>query len=167
VHGRAASKEAAIALAEAMIRSGEFPSPEDAKQRRKEELERHRNRPSAIRRREERKQENKLLSVMSDAERRDHRDDDVTPFYELFADAYDLTDPNLWRSNSFALLRPRLIISVEAAIARRRKSGADVEAVEPILQLVQSRLPGGNGMINQACARAKHKMAGSAAAPAV
>ena len=114
IHGSAASKEAAVALAEALIRSGEFPSPEQVRQRRKE----WRNQPSAIRRRAERDHELKLFSAMCAAEHRDRDDDGVTPFYELFADAYDLSDPNLWRSNSFALLRPRLIISVEAAITR-------------------------------------------------
>ena len=31
---------------------------------------------------------------------------------------FDLADPDLWKSNSFASLKPRLIIHVEAAIAK-------------------------------------------------
>ena len=41
----------------------------------------------------------------------------TTPFYEIFAEAFDLADPSLWKSNSFAVVRPRLLIEVRAAIA--------------------------------------------------
>ena len=35
----------------------------------------------------------------------------------MLAEAFDLTDPNLWKSNSFASMRPGLIVHVEADIA--------------------------------------------------
>jgi hypothetical protein len=119
VHGQAASKDAAVTLAREMIRDGRMPTPEEAKRRRKERLEGQRkanaNQPSRQRRREERKAEDELMGTMFDAKRRDERE---PPFYELFADAFDLEDPDLWKSNAFAMLRPRLIVSVEAAVAR-------------------------------------------------
>jgi hypothetical protein len=47
----------------------------------------------------------------------DWQDRFATPFYEIFADAFDLADPDLWKSNSFAMVRPRLLTEVRAAIA--------------------------------------------------
>ena len=38
------------------------------------------------------------------------------PLCEVLADAFVSVDPGLWRSNSFASLRPRLISRVEHAI---------------------------------------------------
>ena len=42
----------------------------------------------------------------------------ATPFYDAFAEAFDLADPDLWRSNFFAMLRPRLLLRLRAAVAR-------------------------------------------------
>jgi hypothetical protein len=122
VHGQAASRDAAVTLAREMIRDGRMPTPEEAKRRRREQVEGQRkananraNQPSRIRQREERKKSRDLMSIMFDAE---HRDECEPPFYQLFDDAFDLNDPDLWKSNAFAMLRPRLIVSVEANIAR-------------------------------------------------
>jgi hypothetical protein len=119
VHGQAASRDAAVTLARELIRDGRMPTPEEAKRRRKERLEEQRkanaNRLSRTRRREESKKSHDLMSTMFRAQDRDKGE---PPFYELFADAFDLEDPDLWKSNAFAMLRPRLIISVEAAVAR-------------------------------------------------
>jgi hypothetical protein len=52
---------------------------------------------------------------MFDAERKNKK---ATPFYEIFAEAFDLADPDLWKSNSFAMVRPRLLLEVQAVIAR-------------------------------------------------
>jgi len=76
--------------------------------------------------------------------------------------------------DKFPKRRPRVTTCRFLATRAMQRHGAAgclattaLTGVEPILQLVQSRPPGGNGMINQACARAKREMAGSAAAPAV
>jgi hypothetical protein len=44
--------------------------------------------------------------------------EDAPPLWEVLADAFDLSDPDLWRSNSFAVLRPRLTIELEYYISR-------------------------------------------------
>jgi hypothetical protein len=45
------------------------------------------------------------------------RDNDATPLWECIADAFDFSDPNLWRSNSLASLRPRLVIWMRRVVA--------------------------------------------------
>jgi hypothetical protein len=121
-HGQAAAKEDAIALAERMVRDGTLPAPEEARQRRHEiaqrEREKRAKRPSEIRRKEERKQERAERDRMFGAYWKAHHENEIaTPFFEIFAEAFDLADPDLWKSNSFALLRPRLVIETRAAIA--------------------------------------------------
>jgi hypothetical protein len=71
-------------------------------------------RPSAIRRREQRQHERAALSRWCDAEFRERM---AAPPYLAVVGTLDLHDPNLWRSNSFAMLRDRLIISVRAHLS--------------------------------------------------
>jgi len=123
IHGEAASREEAVALAEQMVRDGTLPTPEEAKQRRREaeQKEQHKReqrsqQPSEQRRQErehDREQRDRLLSAWADARMAEFQ---APPFYEIFAEAFDLADPNLWRSNSFAMVRPRLLIEVRAAV---------------------------------------------------
>jgi hypothetical protein len=40
------------------------------------------------------------------------------PLYEALAEAFDFSDPDLWRSNSLASLRPRLVIWMQSVVAR-------------------------------------------------
>jgi hypothetical protein len=119
VRGQAAAKDAAIELAEAMIRDGRMPTPEQARQYRKQRLQEQRARrakqPSEMRRLAERENERRLYDAEDEAEQRDK---DAVPLYEVLADAFDLRDPELWRSNSFAALRARLIVSVRYGIAK-------------------------------------------------
>jgi hypothetical protein len=118
IHAFEVDKAAAVALAKEMIRDGRLPSPEEAGQQRKERLQRDRERrakqPSEIRRREKREEDYRLDREKWEAEKRDENE---TPLWEVLADAINLDDPELWKSNSFALLRPRLIITLRAAIA--------------------------------------------------
>ena len=44
------------------------------------------------------------------------RDRAEPPLYETLSEVFDFADPELWKSNSFAALRPRLIIHVEAVV---------------------------------------------------
>ena len=112
IHGQAAAREDAIALAEAMIRGGEFPAPEEVRktdeERRQREREKRARQPANIKKRQRREREFQAW----------HDEATAQPFFELFAEAFDLSDPELWRSNSFAMLRPRLAIEVRAAIAK-------------------------------------------------
>jgi hypothetical protein len=117
IRGSAASKDEAVALAEAMVRDGRMPDPQtaraEAKERRRAERSKRDKRPSEQKRKVERERE--ALSLMSETES-DERN--AQPLYETLDEAFDLGDPELWRSNSFAALKPRLIVHVEAAIAR-------------------------------------------------
>jgi hypothetical protein len=129
IHGEAASKEEAIALAERMVRDGTLPTPEEAKRRRREGVQRalevaqrkreqRSQQPSeqrrTLQREHEREQRERLLSAWADAQMAEFQ---AKPFYAIFAEAFDLADPNLWKSNSFAMVRPRLVIEVRAAVA--------------------------------------------------
>ena len=46
-----------------------------------------------------------------------YKEDEAQPLYEMLAEAFDFADPELWKSNSFAGLRPRLVLHLKAAIA--------------------------------------------------
>jgi hypothetical protein len=119
IRGQAAAKDAAIALAEAMIRDGRMPLPQDARKQRQERLERQRNTPSAKRRREQRREQQERLSRTWSAKYGAERQEELQqPLYQVIADAFDLTDPDLWKSNAFASLRQRLIVFLKAAIAK-------------------------------------------------
>jgi hypothetical protein len=118
IHGKDKAKDGAVALAEAMIRDGRMPTPEEARKARRERLKRDRERrakrPSEIKRREARE----LVGVYFEADRKERMTEEDEPLYEVLADALDLTDPELWKSNSFARLRDRLITNVRAAITK-------------------------------------------------
>ena len=119
VHGKAAAKEEAIALAEKMVRDGTLPTPEEAAELHREakqhEREKRAQRPSEIRRKQERAERDRLLHAWFEV---DWENQQATPFYQIFAEAFDVADPGLWKSNSFAMVRPRLVIEVRAAIAQ-------------------------------------------------
>jgi hypothetical protein len=38
------------------------------------------------------------------------------PLYEALAEAFEFSDPDLWRSNSFASLRPRLVVWMHSVV---------------------------------------------------
>jgi hypothetical protein len=112
-------KAAAVALAQAMIRDGRMPTPEQAKQdhaeRQQRERERREKRPSEIARREAREKEDRLSAEHYRLEYVEEKR--ATPYWELLADVFDLADPDLWKRNSFAPLRDRLILSLKTEIA--------------------------------------------------
>ena len=130
IHAQEVDREAAAALAKAMIRDGRLPDPKTARQsfeagekQRQQEREKRRQQraqqPAQIAKRErEREQEKQRLERSEtrwDAEAKERRE---PPLYEVLADAFDFSDPDLWKSNSFASLRPRLIIHVRHVIAK-------------------------------------------------
>jgi len=196
IHGPAASKDEAVALAEAMVRDGRMPSPAEAKaaamERRTEaeklrdekaaKLERQRfearaeamvkegrastldeartllkafkaeqeseaaaeaaarqaeyerlrkarekraNQPAELKRRAEQaaaraerraKMEAESVAFYRQRDAEQH-EREAEPLHEVLDNAFDLGDPDLWKSNSFAALKPRLIVHVEAVIA--------------------------------------------------
>ena len=120
IHGAEVSKAAAVALAEAMIRDGRMPDPETAKQNLadyQETLRRERQRrsqqPAEI---EKREQEKRRIELFYEAWRANDVEKKAEPLYELLADAFDFAEPDLWKSNTFAALRPRLVLHVKHAI---------------------------------------------------
>jgi hypothetical protein len=138
IHGAAASKDEAAAMATDMIRDRRLPSPEEAtwrrlpermrgpsfeaylaeEQRKREQREKRNRQPAVIRRKEERKRLDEEWSASMRTEwNARQRDQKEAPLYEVLADVFDFADPELWKSNSFAALRPRLIIHLERQIA--------------------------------------------------
>jgi hypothetical protein len=117
IHGEDKDKAGAVALAEAMIRDGRMPTPEDANKARQERLKRDRERrakqPAQIRRQER----DRLLMAAWRAEGVERGAEVDEPLYEVLANAFDLADQELWKSNSFARLRARLIPYLQSAIA--------------------------------------------------
>jgi hypothetical protein len=119
IHGQAAAKEEAETLAGAMIRDGRFPSPEEANAARRERRAQRRAQPAQRRKAEERKRQyDKHIEVMMSESRARWAEEAEPPLYAALADVFDFADPELWKSNSFAALRPRLEIHVRAAVAR-------------------------------------------------
>jgi hypothetical protein len=135
IHGSAASKDEAVALAEAMVRDGRMPSPAEAKaaaaarqaeyERLRKAREKRASQPAEQKRRAEqaaaRAARHAKMAAESVAFHRQQdavkRDREAEPLHEVLDNAFDLGDPDLWKSNSFAALKPRLIVHVEAVIA--------------------------------------------------
>jgi hypothetical protein len=139
------NRSTAVTLAEAMIRGGSLPSPEELTARRERETQQRRKQtaeyerrskltaaeraaayeaslsqtPSAVRARAERREREERSNQLRDqkwaAERRDVQ---AAPLWMALADAFDFADPNLWRSNSFASLRPRLVLYLQRVVAK-------------------------------------------------
>jgi hypothetical protein len=118
VHGRAAAKDEAVALAEAMIRDGRLPTPEAASAARRARREKRRNQPAQIRRRAERQRADHHRSDLMTRAWQANLQESAEPLYEMLAAVFDFADPELWKSNSFAALRPRLAAHVGAAVAK-------------------------------------------------
>jgi hypothetical protein len=118
IKGMAASKDEAVALTKTMVVDGRMPSPEQARaehnERRRVAREKRQQQPAQIRRREE---DRRYIDAISDAWRAKAEEDKAPPLYEALADALDFADPELWKSNSFAALRPRLLLHVRRAVA--------------------------------------------------
>jgi hypothetical protein len=111
IHGQAHSKRAAVALAREMIRDGRIPSPEEAwrKARRgiAERRDKRRQQPAQIRKREERQRLDAACAETGRAEWNARWADTVEmPLLEALAEAFNFTDPDLWKSNSWAGLWP-------------------------------------------------------------
>ena len=126
IQGGEASKEAAVKLAEAMIRDGRMPDPATARlnlhAERKADREKRERQPAQIAKRERERRYSEATSKRYEME---FEEEQAPPFYEVMADAFDFTDADLWKSNSFATIRPRLLLNVRAAIAKLEGDLAD------------------------------------------
>jgi hypothetical protein len=129
IRGQETSRDAAVELAKEMIRDGRMPTPQEAraqaeareaaakalKAARKAASDKPANVLARQKREEQRKHSDQLMQARWRAE---FRDDAETPLWECIADAFDLSDPNLWRNNSFGSVRPRLVIWMQRIVAR-------------------------------------------------
>lgn len=118
IHGEDKDKDGAVTLAEAMIRDGRMPTPEEATKARNQRLKRDRERRAKQPAQMKKAERDRLFTASWEAERKEQHIEQDEPLYEAVADALDFTDPELWKSNSFARLRDRLIPTVQAAIAK-------------------------------------------------
>src|SRR5262249_6430128 len=117
-NGQAISKEAAVTLAREMILDGRMPSPQQAhdarlatQRERARRREKRNQQPAQIRKREKRRRMNKAQNAAFRAQWEAERLDKAQlPIEEALAVVFDFTDPELWKSNSWAVLRPRLIM---------------------------------------------------------
>jgi hypothetical protein len=125
IHGAEAAKDEAVDLAKAMIADGRMPSPQEAGKSYAEEVMQKRakraQQPAQITRDQRRATARRLFSAKMEA---DLRDEEELPLWEVLAQAFDFTDPDIWRSNSFAVMRPRLIISIKRTIAELEHMGS-------------------------------------------
>jgi hypothetical protein len=126
IHGTATSKTAAVQLAKAIIRDGRMPDPHAAwetrskadNERRRKAREKRDQQPSVQKRRAERQQQHKeYIGTMRAEWEAEHREKEAQPLYEMLHQVFGFADPELWRSNSFATMPPRLIIHLEAVVA--------------------------------------------------
>ena len=110
IHGAEASRDAAVALAKAMIRDGRMPDPETARRNRKERVERQREKRNNSRRKfgEQEAERDRLHGLMHKAWDLDDEDERATPIVDEMAAHFDFADPDLWKSNSFASFRRAL-----------------------------------------------------------
>lgn len=123
IQGTAASKGAAVTLAEEMIRDGRMPAPEEAyeahQERRRLEREKRARQPAVQRRRAATKQRQEERWRAYQAEHQaERREESAPPLHELLHEVFNFADAELWKSNSFAALRPRLTIHLERVVAQ-------------------------------------------------
>lgn len=122
IRGQTSSRAKAVTLAREMIRDGRLPTPEQAKAehkaRRTAQAERRARQPAVQARKQARAEEMAQWRARSDLEFDDRR---AQPMWEALHEVFDFADPELWRSNSFAVLRPRLIVHLRAVVANLEK----------------------------------------------
>lgn len=109
-----------------MIRDGRLPSPEQARQIARaglrERREKRNQQPAQIRKREAaRARQEALTAAYTAVWEAEQQDKAQLPLLEAIAEAFDLTDPELWKSNSWAMMRPRLVIHQRMVVAALEK----------------------------------------------
>jgi hypothetical protein len=119
IRGQASSRAKAVTLAREMIRDGRLPTPQQARAeyeaRRAAQAERRARQPAVQARKARRAEEMAQSVVRWRLEEEDRR---AQPLWEALHEVFDFADPELWRSNSFAVLRPRLVLHLKAVIAQ-------------------------------------------------
>lgn len=122
IRGQAASKAKAVTLAREMIRDGRMPTPQQAREehtaRRTAQAERRGRQPAEQAHQRARAEasatEMALARIRWAAEADERR---AGPLWEALHEVFDFADSELWRSNSFAVLRPRLVVHLKVVVA--------------------------------------------------
>jgi hypothetical protein len=119
IRGQTSSRSKAVRLAREMLRDGRLPTPEQAKAEhqahRAAQAERRARQPAVQARKRTRAEEMAQWTArwgLGADERR------AQPLWEALHEVFDFADPELWRSNSFAVLRPRLVVHLRAVAAK-------------------------------------------------
>ena len=119
IRGQASSKAKAVTLAREMIHDGRLPTPEQAKAEneasRAAQAERRARQPAVQARKRVRAEEMAQQRARWDLEADERR---APPLWAALHEVFDFADPELWRSNSFAVLRPRLVVHLRAVVAK-------------------------------------------------
>jgi ribosomal protein S27AE len=119
-------------------------------ERRRLEREKRDRQPAVQRRRAEAQQRHlEEMHAMNAEWEAKECEDEAQPLHEMMHELFDFADPELWKSNSFATLRPRLIIYIQAAVARleyeqvsargRGEIAPRLAKAREILELLQGR----------------------------
>jgi hypothetical protein len=132
IRGQASSKAKAVMLAREMIGDGRLPTPQQARAeheaRRATQAERRARQPSVLARKRASEEKMAQWRVRWDLEADDHR---APPLWEALHDVFDFADPELWRSNSFAVLRPRLVVHLRAVVAKLEQERSSYRNADP------------------------------------
>lgn len=118
IRSQTSSRSKAASLAREMIRDGRLPSPEQAKAehkaRRVAQAESRSRQPAVQARKEARAKERAEQRARWGLEADERR---AQPLWEALHEVFDFADPELWKSNSFGVLRPRLVVHVRVVVA--------------------------------------------------
>jgi hypothetical protein len=121
-HATAESMEAAIEVGKSMVRDGTIPTPELArrqlKQRQAERRAKRDAQPSVAKKNAERKALFDEWRQINDQYGGDDFGPTQLPMLEAIFDALDVKDPDIWRSNSFSILREKLVAQAVTEVAR-------------------------------------------------
>jgi hypothetical protein len=128
IRGTAEDLEVAIDVGRSMIRDGSMPAPEEAEYEHKQRQKARRKANSAKREATPLGQERKALRDEQSAIWNEEYELGVNrpyesrlPLLESFFDALDFGDPDLWKSNSLAIFREKLVAEVVGEMLRLRK----------------------------------------------
>jgi hypothetical protein len=135
IRGQASSKAKAVTLAREMIRDGRLPTPQQAKAehdaRRAAQAERRARQPAVQARKRARDEERAQWRARWDLEADERR---AQPLWEALHEVFDFADPELWRSNSFAVLRPRLVVHRRVVVAKLEEECRDYRKAPRVWQ---------------------------------
>lgn len=135
IRAQTSSRAKAVTLAREMIRDGRLPTPQQAKgehdARRAAEAERRARQPAVQARKAARAEEMARWRARWDLESDDRQ---AQPLWEALHEVFDFGDPELWRSNCFAVPKPRLVVHLRAVVAKLEEDCVHYRKARRVLQ---------------------------------